>query len=90
MIYNSSTIFQCSYCDSNYAQKTNLHTHVKQTHEEKFDNWKLASNVTSKKFQCSYCDSKYSQKHNLKAHVKKYHDKNELKVDSSKGQIKSE
>ena len=46
-ISNTSTRFQCSYCDSNYAQKTNLYTHVKQNHEENFDDWKLASNLES-------------------------------------------
>ena len=42
---NSSTRFQCSYCDSNYAQKTNLYTHVKQKHEDHFEAWKLTSNL---------------------------------------------
>ena len=46
-ISNTSTRFQCSYCDSNYAQKTNLYTHVKQNHEENFNDWKLASNLES-------------------------------------------
>ena len=26
--------FQCSYCNSNYAQKASLNTHVKQKHQE--------------------------------------------------------
>ena len=76
----NSTRFQCSYCDSNYAQKTNLYTHVKQKHEENFDAWKLANNLNSstnkesaKAFQCPYCESKYSHKYNLKAHIKKFH-----------------
>ena len=79
-ISNTSTRFQCSYCDSNYAQKTNLYTHVKQKHEENFDDWKLASNLnclsnkeSAKAFQCSYCDCNYAQKTNLYTHVKQKH-----------------
>ena len=30
----TSTRFQCSYCDSNYAPKNDLDTHIKQKHEE--------------------------------------------------------
>ena len=29
--------FQCSYCNSNYARKNNLDTHVKQKHKENLE-----------------------------------------------------
>mgnify|MGYP001226677606 CR=1 FL=1 len=74
-ISNTSTRFQCSYCPSNYAQKTSLNTHLKQKHEE---NWKLkaSSKRSANKFQFPYCENKYAQKHTLNMHVKKKHKEN--------------
>ena len=82
---NTSTRFQCSFCDSNYAQKSNLHTHVKQKHVETLKSeGKLepsSNKIGAKPFQCPYCESKFSQKHNLKSHVKQKHEENFKKTD---------
>ena len=82
-ISNTSTRFQCSYCPSNYAQKTSLNTHLKQKHEE---NWKLkaSSKRSANTFQCPYCENKFSHKHNLKTHVKKKHEENLTTKDDGK------
>ena len=34
---NNAIRFQCSYCNSNYARKASLNTHVKQKHQEIID-----------------------------------------------------
>ena len=31
---DSKETFQCSYCNSNYARKASLNTHIKQKHQE--------------------------------------------------------
>merc|ERR1712194_964062 len=83
----ASNKFQCSFCDSNYSLKTSLYHHVKQKHEENYNNWKSSPrkgnwkfssrNVSANSFQCPYCDSKYFQKRNLHTHVKKKHEEND-------------
>ena len=83
---NDSLIrFQCTYCNSNYAQKSNLYMHVKQRHEEYYENWKLSgpklvsnfdsssNNDVSKSYQCPYCESILPRKWSLKKHVKHQH-----------------
>ena len=79
-IFNTSSRFQCPYCASNYAQKTNLNVHLKQKHEE---NLKLeaSSKRSANKFQCPYSANKYSQKHNMKTHVKKKLEENLFRKD---------
>ena len=60
---HTSTRFQCSYCDCNYARKATL-----QKHEE---NCKSVG-----QFQCPYCECKFSKKPNLKMHIKQKHEEN--------------
>ena len=63
---HTSTRFQCSYCDSKYAQKNDLDTHIKQKHEENGNSGDKTH--TSTRFQCSYCDCNYARKATLQKH----------------------
>ena len=61
-----SSRLQCSYCDSNCAQKNDLDTHIKQKHEENGNSGDKTH--TSTRFQCSYCDCNYARKATLQKH----------------------
>ena len=55
-----STKFQCSFCDSNYSQKTNLYHHVREKHKkEDYNNWKSS-------IICETAKEKFRQKGNWK------------------------
>ena len=55
-------IYQCSKCESAFARKDNLVSHISSVHEKK------------KPYECHSCDSAYAKKDNLKVHISAIHE----------------
>ena len=55
-------IYQCIECESAFARKDNLVSHISSVHEKK------------KPYECHSCDSAYAKKDNLKVHISAIHE----------------
>ena len=55
-------IYQCLECESAFARKDNLVSHISSVHEKK------------KPYECHSCDSAYAKKDNLKVHISAIHE----------------
>ena len=58
---NESGKFQCSKCDKQFTQQSNVNHHIRRAHE-------------GLSFQCNECDKTFNQKINLMRHIKGIHE----------------
>ena len=62
MVHEGKKPFKCNICDTNFASKQGLNTHIATVHEGK------------KPYRCNTCDSSFSQKQTLKNHITMVHE----------------
>ena len=82
--------YKCKYCDSEYTQNANLHTHIKAKHlNRRFPCEVCGHQFTDKgrlkqhklsihegvRYPCEFCDYKAPYPTSLSSHIKKKHDK---------------